>query len=746
MTISSTVRKAGPFSGNGSATVFSFGFKVFSKTDVGVTLLTAAGAVVPLTLDSDYSVTLNADQNAAPGGIITYPLSGAPLPVGAKLVADGALPYEQPTMLTNSGGFYPEVIEDAFDRDVIMIQQLAELGDRSLHFPADEGSLFSGELPAAVVRASRVLTFDANGDPTVSAEPYQEPSQVLSSAAAATSAAITAARPGIISDATGIADDHIEQIVAGIQTPTFQAFMPTTLRDGVDYASGTSTSVALPATTSGKTIAGVFFDGVFQSPTGWTLSGGGTTLTFSGAVPAGVGEINVMYFSPSLLGTFFQKGYGAIGRTFQSKMRERVSVFDFMSESQITAVKAGWSTDGGALQAAVSAVLALPNGGEVVIPDGYFQLSAPVVVPKTTKALRIRGKGGASLLRLANGANSGATILGGQGSGAGGGVDYVFEDFKICAPATGSTNGFEVWNFNGCVWRGVQFDYGVLSGVIMHSCYATRFVEINAVNLVNYLVYSYTSCHNIVFDRCMLYGVGGVSGSVLQIADGGATNNIVFRDCDMESCANIFNLPGGCSSITVDGCYIEYTANLEFFFRDVCYGLTVENCWLALNTQGGTLPSGGGSQLIVNLHVGRFFNNTIGYMTWQFDAACRDVEEGGNIILTQPSQLGLLGPAPFTPVVLQNGWTQGSRAIGYKKLSDGTVELRGVLSGGSTNITAFQMPGGYRPAQALRVPIVHEIGNTLGVLLINTDGSVVPQTLTGGTVTLDGVRFIATPQ
>ena len=32
-----------------------------------------------LVLDSDYSVTLNADQETSPGGTITYPIVGSPL-------------------------------------------------------------------------------------------------------------------------------------------------------------------------------------------------------------------------------------------------------------------------------------------------------------------------------------------------------------------------------------------------------------------------------------------------------------------------------------------------------------------------------------------------------------------------------------------------------------------------------------------------------------------------------------------
>lgn len=164
MTIQDTTRKAGPFAGNGAATAFPFTFKVFTKADIALTMTDVNGAVHALVLDSDYSVTLNTDQETAPGGTITYPITGSPLPTGASMIGIGDLPYTQPTDITNSGGFYPSVIEDMSDRSTIQIQQLAELSTRSLHFPVVEANI-DGEFPPVVVRAGTVFGFDANGNP-----------------------------------------------------------------------------------------------------------------------------------------------------------------------------------------------------------------------------------------------------------------------------------------------------------------------------------------------------------------------------------------------------------------------------------------------------------------------------------------------------------------------------------------------------------------------------------------------------
>ena len=129
MTISTELRKAGPFTGNGATTAFPFSFKVFAATDVAVTVANTQGNESALALGADYAVALNADRDAAPGGTVTL---AAPLASGHRLVVSSAVPNLQPTDITNNGGFYPRVIEDALDRHVAQIQQIDEKIGRAL--------------------------------------------------------------------------------------------------------------------------------------------------------------------------------------------------------------------------------------------------------------------------------------------------------------------------------------------------------------------------------------------------------------------------------------------------------------------------------------------------------------------------------------------------------------------------------------------------------------------------------------
>ena len=170
MTIASTSRKAGPFSGNGISITFPFTFKVFAAADLVVTLTTVAtGAESTLVLDSDYTVALNADQNTTPGGDVTYnPLVGdppvsTPMPSTKKLTITSNVLQKQETDIQNAGGFFPEVIENAIDKATILIQQETEKAERTLRAPVTETSLSA--LPPAVDRANKILAFDASGQP-----------------------------------------------------------------------------------------------------------------------------------------------------------------------------------------------------------------------------------------------------------------------------------------------------------------------------------------------------------------------------------------------------------------------------------------------------------------------------------------------------------------------------------------------------------------------------------------------------
>lgn len=133
MTVENTLRRAGPFTGDGVTDSFPFDFKVFADTDLQVTELVVATNVETVkTLTTHYTVVLNPDQDTTPGGTVeavTAPASGI------KWTITSAVPALQGSEFTNGGGYYPQVHEDALDRLTILVQQLQELQSRSLLLP-----------------------------------------------------------------------------------------------------------------------------------------------------------------------------------------------------------------------------------------------------------------------------------------------------------------------------------------------------------------------------------------------------------------------------------------------------------------------------------------------------------------------------------------------------------------------------------------------------------------------------------
>ena len=156
MTISSETRKAGPFSGNNVTTTFPFTFKVFAETDVLVVKTDEATEIETVLVNiTDYTVSLNADQNTSPGGSVTLP---AALATGYLLTLSSSVPLLQAVDLTNTGGFYPAVINQALDRLTVFAQQLENAASRAVKVPIsstdDPDALIASVIAAAAAAAA----------------------------------------------------------------------------------------------------------------------------------------------------------------------------------------------------------------------------------------------------------------------------------------------------------------------------------------------------------------------------------------------------------------------------------------------------------------------------------------------------------------------------------------------------------------------------------------------------------------
>lgn len=124
MTVASTPRVAGPFTGTGADAALPFAFKVFEAADLLVQRTVGVAAPVELTLDSDFTVSLNADQDENPGGSVT--ILAAANTLASTVYVTSQVATKQEAALRSQGGYYPKTIEDQLDRIVIVQQQLRD--------------------------------------------------------------------------------------------------------------------------------------------------------------------------------------------------------------------------------------------------------------------------------------------------------------------------------------------------------------------------------------------------------------------------------------------------------------------------------------------------------------------------------------------------------------------------------------------------------------------------------------------
>jgi hypothetical protein len=333
LTISSTTRIAGPFVGTGSASVFPFTFKVFAASNLNVIRLdSSTGVETTLVLTTDYTVTLNGNQNTNPGGSVTL-VAGA-LASGFTLTITSDIANLQPTDLTNQGGFYPEVITDSLDRATIQIQQMADDLTRSIKTPISDGLALNMELPTAAQRANSFLAFDASGEPTT----------------------VTAGSSGA----------------------------PATITRQVFSGTGSQTVFTLASDPGALgNSAQVYIGGVYQQRSTYTIAG--TTLTFSAPPVAGTDNIEFVNFLTSNIGatsadlvTYTPAGSGAVARSAASKFGDTVSVKDF------GAVGNGVADDTTAIQAAIDYATSI--GGQTVACGGLtYKTTGPIIVKDDVK-------------------------------------------------------------------------------------------------------------------------------------------------------------------------------------------------------------------------------------------------------------------------------------------------------------------------------------------------------------------------
>lgn len=196
-TISSTNSRM-DYTGNGAVDTYSYNFKIFTNTDLLVTVRDTDDVETTLTLTTDYTVTGVGSTN---GGNVVLVNSGqswldgdGDLKTGYVLTVRRVVQLKQTTDIRNQGSFYPEIHENTFDKLVMMEQQQQDEIDRSLKLPETvDPSDFNTSFPASLVgNAGASIIVNDSGDGFTDGPTADDISGAAASAAAASASASAA--------------------------------------------------------------------------------------------------------------------------------------------------------------------------------------------------------------------------------------------------------------------------------------------------------------------------------------------------------------------------------------------------------------------------------------------------------------------------------------------------------------------------------------------------------------------------
>jgi hypothetical protein len=404
---------------------------------------------------------------------------------------------------------------------------------------------------------------------------------------------------------------------------------------------------------------------------------------------------------------FIQAGTGAAVRSVQDELRERVSV------KQFEAVGDGVADDTIAFQRAINYVSTLPSGGSIYIPAGRYRLTEPLLL-NLTKHITVHGDGQASQLFGASAFGFLLQITVSNNAAYG----SAFRDFMISPASVGYTSGISASAANGFTFEGLTIQ-GQAIGMQFASSYAVRInckFDVTTSEGVRWT----TSAHGANLRGSKFYTCG-VTNTRPAVAFTVSSNNLILDDCVFE-----FNYKAAsfqdCTSIRMNGCYIEYCTANDVDFVGTCTGISMEDSWFYAGIATFTLSNANGLS---------FKRNTVGLKTIAlgsnmagFDAALNATVAGGvlnlNYIANQPS-----GPGGI-PFVQPYG---PDAAIQYRMSSKGAADVtvytgsQGVLAGVFQHVPSGVVYPRFEPGLTGDMPTIRGVGETNTGLRLSASGT-----------------------
>lgn len=323
MTVGTSINQT-TIGGNGSTTVFSYNFILDSASELYVIYTDTSGSQT-LLQPSQFTLFMNPVVTGSlhnVGGTVTYPLAGPAIANGTTLTLSRIVPLVQSASISNQGDFYPTVVEDALDQNVLQIQQVSArtgairgtwAGGISYNFSdiVQDGANGANTLnyyQCAVTNTSSVWATDlAAGDWSLAIN-IQQTSQFANAAAASAAAALVsqnAASASATASSVSATAALTSQISAASSatTATTQAANASTSASSASTSASSATSSASSASISSSSAASSATTATTQASNASTLATNAATSATNAASSATAAAASASAAAGSLVGT-----------------------------------------------------------------------------------------------------------------------------------------------------------------------------------------------------------------------------------------------------------------------------------------------------------------------------------------------------------------------------------------------------------------------------------------------------------
>jgi hypothetical protein len=385
-----------------------------------------------------------------------------------------------------------------------------------------------------------------------------------------------------------------------------------------------------------------------------------------------------------------------------------------------------------AAQRAVAALKATPTGGILAFAGKTYLFASTVNVPKAGPPLRITGEGRTTKLgpKVGN-----FTPQFAVGDTTAGGIEFVVDNLSFVGQNKTNSRAFSLKQANGAVFKNLWFDYQYVA-IEAEDSHAVTIQDVTLLQIGKQLYHSSTESNALHISGVKGANVGydnsnAPIGGLVQIE--GPAYNLVIERSDVEVFTYLFK-GVDVFSPKFSGIYTEQHSQAPIQATGALYSASIDSNLFSL-------PVGGFVWTLSNCVGGTFARNTMNDAKVAFGPSCIDMAVVDNKVLGA----GSVGPAPWQPVTLQNGFVEQSSygAVGFRKVN-GRVELRGNFAGQATlPAVAFTLPVGYRPKDLAPFLAPGTSGQVRG--RIAQDGQVTILTATGGEAGVTGVSFEPAP-